>query len=137
MSLHNYGPDSFVLTINSRVITDFGETASPYQDAPIDPKRSVRRGQGGKAVRLNRINPGRSVQLYLNPGSPDSTYLQSLFNSGGQISLAYYQVGTEESVVGTEGCVTNDAANNRAGSTISDDQYTLEFNGWTAFKGGS
>lgn len=136
MSLHNYGPDSFVLTINSRVITDFGETASPFQDAPIDAKRQVRRGQGGRAVRLDRINPGRSVNVYLNPGSPDSSYLQALFKSGGQITLAYQQVGTLESAVGTEGVVTNDAANNRAGTTISDDQYTLEFNTWTASKGG-
>ena len=137
MALQNYGTDSFVLSINSRVITDFGETASPFQDAPIDPKRQVRRGQGGRAVRLDRINPGRTVQLYLNPGSADSTYLQSLFTAGTEVTLSYQQVGTLESAVGTEGVVTNDAANNRAGSTISDDQYTLEFNGWNATKGGA
>ena len=50
---------------------------------------------------------------------------------------AYQQIGTLEGAVGTEGVVTNDAANNRAGSTISDDQYTLEFNGWNATKGGA
>lgn len=137
MALQNYGTDSFVLSINGRVISDFGETASPFQDAPIDPKRVVRRGQGGRAVRLDRINPGRTVQLYLNPGSADSAYLQSLFTAGTEVTLNYQQVGTLESAVGTEGVVTNDAANNRAGSTISDDQYTLEFNGWTAQKGGA
>ncbi len=137
MALQNYGTDSFVLSINSRVMSDWGETASPFQDAPIDPKRQVRRGQGGRAVRLDRINPGRTVQLYLNPGSADSAYVQSLFTAGTEITLSYQQVGTLEGAVGTEGVVTNDAANNRAGSTISDDQYTLEFNGWNATKGGA
>lgn len=137
MALQNFGTDSFVLSINSRVMSDWGETASPFQDAPIDPKRQVRRGQGGRAVRLDRINPGRTVQLYLNPGSADSAYLQSLFTAGTEVTLSYQQVGTLEGAVGTEGVVTNDAANNRAGSTISDDQYTLEFNGWNATKGGA
>lgn len=137
MALQNYGTDSFVLSINSRVISDWGETTSPFQDAPIDPKRQVRRGQGGRAVRLDRINPGRTVQLYLNPGSADSAYLQSLFTAGTEVTLSYQQVGTLEGAVGTEGVVTNDATNNRAGSTISDDQYTLEFNGWNATKGGA
>lgn len=137
MALQNYGTDSFVFTLNGRPITDWGETASPFQDAPIDPKRQVRRGQGGRAVRLDRINPGRTVQLYLNPGSADSAYVQSLFTAGTELVCAYQQVGTLEGAVGTEGVVTNDAANNRAGSTISDDQYTLEFNGWNATKGGA
>ncbi|QDP56520.1 MAG: putative structural protein [Prokaryotic dsDNA virus sp.] len=137
MALQNYGTDSFVLSINSRVITDFGETASPFQDAPINPASQLRQGLGGGAVRLDRIKPGRTVQLYLNPGSADSAYLQSLFTARTEVTLSYQQVGTLESAVGTEGVVTNDAANNRAGSTISDDQYTLEFNGWNAMKGGA
>lgn len=136
MSLANFGPDSSVLTINGRVISDFGETASPYSDAPIDPKVAVRRGQGGKAVRLNRINPGRTVNVFLNPGSPDSAYLQGLFNSNANITLSWTQIGTLEAAIGTDGAIVNDAANNRAGTTISDDQFTMEFNVWNATKGG-
>lgn len=136
MSLANFGPDSSVLTINGRVISDFGETASPFSDAPIDPKVTLRRGQGGKAVRLNRINPGRTVNIYLNPGSPDSAYVQGLFNSNANIVLSWTQIGTLEAAIGTDGVITNDAAMNRAGTTVSDDQYTLEFNVWNATKGG-
>lgn len=136
MSLANFGPDSSVLTINGRVISDFGETASPYSDAPIDPKTTVRRGQGGRAVRLNRINPGRTVNVFLNPGSPDSAYMQGLFNSNANITLSWTQIGTLEAAIGTDGAIVNDAAINRAGNAISDDQFTMEFNVWNATKGG-
>lgn len=136
MSLANYGPDNSVCTINGRVMSDWGENASPWSDAPIDAKSVIRRGQGGRAVRLNRINPGRTVNLYFNPGSPDSAYMQGLFVSGADITASWVQIGTLEAAVGTDGAITNDAATNRAGTTISDDQYVLEFNGWTATKGG-
>lgn len=135
MALNNFGPDSAVLTINGRLIEDFGETASPYSDAPIDPKVTLRRGQGGRAVRLNRKNPGRTVNIYLNPGSQDSAYVQGLFNSNADITLSWTQIGTFEAAIGTEGVITNDAAMNRAGTTISDDQFTFEFNSWNATKG--
>jgi hypothetical protein len=115
MSLANFGTDSSVLTINGRVISDFGENASPYVDSPIDPKVTLRRGQGGRAVRLNRKNPGRAVSIYLNPGSPDSAYMQSLFNSNANITASWTQIGTLEAAVGTDGVIVNDAANSRAG----------------------
>jgi len=136
MSLADYGNDSFVLTINGRQITDFGETASPFQDVPIDPKRQLRRAQGGRAVKLERNNPGRSVNIYLNPGSPDSAYVQGLFNSSANITMSMQQIGTLDAAIGTDGLITNDATNNRGGTTISDDQYTFEFNVWNATKGG-
>lgn len=135
MALNNFSTDLFTVNINGRTIDDWGETATPFTDEPIDPKRVLRRGQGGNAVRLDRINPGRRVTLYLNPGSPDSAFLQGLFESGANISLGKTQIGTLESAVGTEGVIVNDASVGRGGSTISDDQYILEFNVWTATKG--
>lgn len=137
MALQNFGPSDSVLTINGRVMSEFGENASPYTDEPIDPKTVLRRGQGGKAIRLDRKNPGRRVNVYFNPGSADSAYMQSLFNSNANITASWTQIGTLEAAVGTEGVITNDAAVNRAGTTVSDDQYTMEFNVWTATKGGA
>ena len=136
MALHNFGPDSSVLTINGRLITDFGETAAPFTHSPIDAKTILRRGQGGKAVRLNRINPGRAASVYLNPGSPNSAYVQGLFNSNANITISWTQIGTLEAAIGTEGVIVNDAAMNRAGTTISDDQFDFEFNVWNDSKGG-
>ena len=137
MALPNFSTDLFAVTVNGRTISDWGDTATPFTDDPIDPKVTLRRGQGGNAVRLNRINPGRNVKLFLNPGSPDSAYMQGLFNSNANITLSKTQIGTLETAIGTEGVIVNDASNGRGGSTITDDQYVLEFNGWTASKGGA
>ena len=136
MSINNFSTDLFVVTVNGRVISDWGETATPYTDDPIDPKRSLRRGLGGNAVRLDRINPGRTVTLFVNPGSPDSGYLQGLFESGAAITFSKTQIGTLENSIGTEGIMTNDGQVGRGGSAITDDQYIMEFNVWTALKGG-
>jgi len=136
MAINNFSTDLFVVTVNGRVINDWGDTTTPFTDAPIDPKRQLRRGQGGNAVRLDRINPGRSVSLYLNPGSADSAYLHGLFNSGANITLSKTQIGTLEAAIGTEGLMINDATMGRGGSTISDDQYDFEFNVWSSSKGG-
>lgn len=135
MALNNFSTDLFVITVNGRQIQDWGETATPYTDDPIDPKSQLRRGQGGNAVRLDRINPGRTVNLFLNPGSPDSAFLQGLFNSNANITLSRTQIGTLETAIGIEGVMVNDGQVGRGGSTITDDQFTIEFNGWTASKG--
>lgn len=134
MALSDFSTDLTVVTVNGRQIQDWGEAATPYSDAPIDAKSQLRRGQGGGAVRLNRINPGRAVELYLNPGSPDASYMQGLFNSNANISLSYTQIGTLESAAGTEGVIVNDGSRGRGGSTISDNQFSIQFNVWEATK---
>ncbi len=135
MSLNNFSTANSVVTVNGREITDWGENATPYTDEPIDARSALRRGQGGNAVRLDRINPGRRVTLYLNPGSPDSAYMQGLFNSNANIELTWTQIGTLDAAVGAEGVIVNDGARGRAGMTISDDQFIIEFNSWTGQRG--
>lgn len=135
MALHNFSTVNSVVTINGRVIQDWGENTTPYSDEPIDARSTLRRGQGGNAVRLDRKNPGRRVTLYLNPGSPDSAYMQGLFNSNANVELTFTQIGTLDAAVGAEGVIVNDAARGRAGTTISDDQFIIEFNAWTGARG--
>lgn len=135
MSLTNFSNDNSVVTINGRQIQDWGDTATPYTDAPIDPRSQLRRGQGGNAVRLDRQNPGREVNVYLNPGSSDSAYVQGLLNSNANITLTFTQIGTLETALGSEGIITNDGQRGRAGSTITDDQFTMQFNVWEATRG--
>lgn len=135
MALNNFSTELAVVTVNGRQIQDWGEAATPYTDAPIDPKSQLRRGQGGSAVRLDRINPGRQVDLYLNPGSPDSAFMQGLLVSGANITLSFTQIGTLETAIGTEGVIVNDGQRGRAGSTITDDQFTIQFNLWDATRG--
>lgn len=135
MALNNFSTVNSVVTVNGRIIQDWGETATPYTDEPIDPRSTLRRGQGGNAIRLDRINPGRRVTLNLNPGSSDSAYMQGLMNSGANIELTFTQIGTLDAAVGAEGVIVNDGARGRAGTTISDDQFIIEFNSFTATRG--
>ncbi|MNC40595.1 hypothetical protein D3C75_893140 [compost metagenome] len=135
MSLSNFSTDLCVVTINGRQIQDWGDTATPYTDAPIDARSQLRRGQGGNAVRLNRLNPGREVNVYLNPGSADSAYVQGLLNSNANVTLTFTQIGTLEVAMGSEGVIVNDGQRGRAGSTITDDQFTMQFNIWEATRG--
>lgn len=137
MSVNNMSTDLLAVSVNGRLITDWGNTDPAYTDAPIDPKSTLRRGQGGNAARLDRKNPGRTVTLNLNPGGPDSAYMQALINSGASIILNKTQIGTLESAIGSEGVIVNDGTTGRGGQNISDDQYIIEFNGWTQSKGGS
>lgn len=136
MAVNNLSTDLFVVTVNGRIISDWGETDPPYTDDPIDQKSTLRRGQGGNAVRLDRINAGRTVTLNINPASPDSAFLQGLFNSYADITFSYQVIGTLEGSVGTGGVMINDGQVGRGGQTITDDQYIIEFNTWTALKGG-
>ncbi|MDD2108962.1 hypothetical protein [Pseudomonas asiatica] len=135
MSLSNFSTDLFVVTVNGRQIQDWGETATPYTDAPIDARSQLRRGQGGNAVRLDRLNPGREVNIYLNPGSPDSAYMQGLFNSNANVTVSVTQIGTLETALGSEGVIVNDGQRGRGGSTITDDQFTMQFNIWEGTRG--
>lgn len=136
MSVNNMSTDLLAVSINGRLITDWGNTDPAYNDAPIDPKRTLRRGQGGNAARLDRINPGRTVTLNLNPGGPDSAFMQALDNSGADVILNKTQIGTLETAIGTGGVLVNDGPAGRGGQNITDDQYIIEFNGWTQTKGG-
>lgn len=137
MSLNNFSNDNTVVTVNGRQLTDWGMAEQPYTDEPIDPSSTLLRAQGGNAVRLDRANPGRRVNVYLNPGSADSAYMQGLFNSRANIELSFQQIGTLETALGAEGVIVNDGSRGRAGTTsITDDQFTMEFNSWTASRGG-
>ena len=135
MSLENFSTSNTVITINGRIITSFGESDPPYTDEPIDASTALRRGLGGTAIRLDRINPGRRVTLNLNPGSADSAYINGLFLSKANIELTYTQIGTLDAAVGAEGVIVNDGPRGRGGQTITDDTWIFEFNSWTASKG--
>lgn len=138
MAFENFSNDNTVVTVNLRQLTDWGMAEQPYTDEPIDPSSTVLRAQGGNAIRLDRTNPGRRVNVYLNPGSADSAYMQGLFNSRANITLSFTQIGTLEVAIGTEGAIVNDGSRGRAGTTsLTDDQFTIEFNSWTGSRGGA
>ena len=119
MALNNFSTDLFTVTVNGRTISDWGETDPPYTDDPIDPKSTMRRGQGGNAIGLDRINPGRTVTLQLNPGGDDASFPEHL-------------AATLTVHIGTEGRIVNDTSKGRGGQTITDRGFIMEFNVWTS-----
>ncbi|GEM_PF-794921 len=137
MSLASITTENTVVTVNGREITDWGEAENPIAEEPIDQTSTIRRGQGGNAVRLDRINPGRRVTLNINPGGADAAYMQGLFNSNANITYTRTVIGTLENSVGSEGAIVNDGAINRGGgSSISDDVFIMEFNKFNTLRGG-
>ena len=132
--LNNFSTDLFTVTVNGRTISDWGETDPPYTDEPIDQKSTMRRGQGGNACALDRINPGRRVTLQLNPGGDDASFIQGLFNTNATITLTKTQIGTLENAIGTEGRIVNDTSSGRGGQTITDSGFIIEFNLWSDIK---
>ena len=135
MSFKNYSTENVVVTVNGRVINDWGED-NPVREAMIDPHGTLMRGLGGRAARLDRINPGRLVELNIMPGSPDAAYLQGLLMSRANITYTRTVISTMENAVGSEGMFVEDGEINRGGMTISDDSFTMHFNKFETLKGG-
>lgn len=137
MALVNITTENTVITVNGRILNDWGEAESPVVEEPIDPSSTIRRGMGGNAVRLDRINPGRRVTLNLNPGGADAAYMQALFGSNANITYTRTVIGTLENAIGSEGAIVNDGNIERAGgASISDDVFIMEFNSFTTLRGG-
>lgn len=137
MALHNITTANTVVTVNGREIQDWGEAESPITEEPIDQSSTVRRGMGGNAVRLDRINPGRRVTLSLNPGGADAAYMQALLNSKANITYTRTVIGTLETTVGSEGAIVNDGQIGRGGgASITDDVFIMEFNAFSTSRGG-
>lgn len=137
MALVNITTENTVITVSGRQIQDWGEAENPVTEEAIDQKSTIRRGMGGNAARLDRINPGRRVTLSLNPGGADAAFMQGLLNSNANITYTRTVIGTLENAVGSEGAIINDGAINRAGgASISDDVFIMEFNAFTTLRGG-
>ena len=138
MALTDYfTTENSVVTVNGRQITDFGQAETPISEGYIDPKRTMVRGMGGSATKLERKNNGFRVTLNLMPGSADSAFLHGLFQSGASVSYTRSQIGALDGVVASEGMVTTEGDITRGGgASVSDDTYTLEFNVYGNMRGG-
>lgn len=135
MSLENFSTSNYVVTLNGRVLSDWGDTDPPVNSEPIDAAGVLRRGLGGNAIRLDRINPGERVTINLNPGSADAAYCQGLFLSKANLEFTAEVIGTLDASVGAEGMFVNKGTRGRGGQTITDSQFIMEFNVWTETEG--
>ena len=129
--------ENTAVTVNGRLITDFGTAEQPITEEFINPKRTLVQGVGGNAVVLERKKHGLRLTLSLMAGSPDSAFMHGLYMTGGTVTYGRMQVGSADLVGATEGVVVNESAITRGGaSSISDDVYVIEFNSCTSMRGG-
>ena len=136
--MNNFSPSNTDFRINGRAITQWGTASPPLSIDPIDPSGALMRGEGGGAVALYRDNSGWRVTVNVLPGSADSAYLNGLLNSRANLTFSHTVIGTLELAAGAEGIFTNVGSMGRAGTTtVTDDQYIMEFNAADISRGGS
>lgn len=136
--MENFSPSNTDFRINGRELTEWGATDQPLLIEPIDQSGNLIRGQGGGAIALYRDNPGVRITVNMLPGGPDSAYLSGLKASRANLSFSHTVIGTLEVGVGTEGIFVNRGQIGRAGTTsITDDQFIMEFNADSITTGGS
>lgn len=129
--------ENTVVTVNGRIISDWGQTEPPITEEPIDPKRTLIRGIGGNAVVLERKNNGKRVTLHLLPGSADSAFLMGLHNSGATITYTRSHITAIDGTVCSEGVIINEPQAGRGGAgQIGDDTFVMEFNVNASSRGG-
>lgn len=135
MADSNYSTDNMVVTLNGRLLTQWGQGV-PVSDSEIDPDGALIRGLGGTVIRFDRTNPGRQVVLNIAPGSPDSAYIQGLRTQRANLTLSITQVSTLESKLGTKGMFLGKGSSDRGDENFSDDAYTMAFGVWVETAGG-
>lgn len=129
--------ENTVVTVNGRIISDWGQAEPPITEEPIDPKRTLIRGIGGNAVVLERKNNGKRVTLHLLPGSADSAFLMGLHNSGATVTYTRSHITAIDGTVCSEGVIINEPQAGRGGAgQIGDDTFVMEFNVNASSRGG-
>ena len=135
--MKNYSNVTQVVTVNGRRITQWGIAPNPYSAEDIDPRTTMRRGQGSSGIRMDTDDFGQRVTLSLEPGGTDSGYMSGLLKSKANITVTAQQIGTLEIAVGTNGAITAVGSTGRGGKTdVTDDVYIMEFITWNDAKGG-
>jgi len=129
MALSNYSSVNTLLHINGVQIDELGQSDTPIQLNQLDEKNMLLRGMNGSALRYTRVNEGWELVVSVLPGTANSTYLSALANSpNASIIATYVTVSTGEVITLTEGVFMKRGSINRGGSSVSDDEFTFQFN---------
>ena len=137
MAVRNFSASQTVATFNIAPITDWGSSDPAFTLALVEDAVTMTQGNGGNAVAFGRKNPIYELVVNLSPGGPNSSLVWSAFQNELTVTFTYEIIQTLEKFIGTEGRVINIGTTGRAGPTISDDTYTIQFNNVTMFKGGN
>lgn len=129
MTMHRYGADGANLVVFGIPINNFGDTDPPITIEDIENRATLKRGIGGRAVRLDNQTRPKRLTINLLPGSDEVRQILAVEKSGVDATFSFSQSGTNERVVGFDGVLTTRGSMGRAGkTTASDEQFVFEFN---------
>ncbi|MCR9028329.1 hypothetical protein NXA99_07250 [Citrobacter amalonaticus] len=129
MTMHRYGADGANLVVFGIPINNFGDTDPPITIEDIENRATLKRGIGGRAVRLDNQTRPKRLTINLLPGSDEVRQILAVEKSGVDATFSFSQSGTNERVVGFDGVLTTRGSMGRAGkTTVSDEQFVFEFN---------
>lgn len=129
MTMHRYGADGANLVVFGIPINNFGDTDPPITIEDIENRATLKRGIGGRAVRLDNQTRPKRLTINLLPGSDEVRQILAVEKSGVDATFSFSQSGTNERVVGFDGVLTTRGNMGRAGkTTVSDEQFVFEFN---------
>lgn len=129
MAMLDYGQIGASLSLNGINIENYGDTDPPLTIEDIEPRATLKRGTGGKAVRLDNKTRAKRLTVHLMPGCDEVRQILALDKAHVDFNGAWRQAGTAEAVLLFDGILVNRGELGRAGKTsASDETLIFEFN---------
>lgn len=129
MTMHRYGADKADFTLNGLPINTWGDTDPPLTIEDLDARATLKRGIGKSSVRIDSQTRAKRVTINLLPGCDEVRQILALEKSGVDFFFTFRQRGTDETVSGFDGVMTQRGGMGRAGKqSASDETFTFEFN---------
>ncbi|WP_213881202.1 hypothetical protein [Pseudomonas sp. dw_358] len=129
MAMIDYGAAGSNLSINGITISSYGDVDPPIVIEDIEPRSALKRGTGGKSIRMDNVTRAKRLTIHLLPGSDEARQIIALDKSRVDFFGMFNQSGTAENVVFYAGILVNRGQLGRGGRTnVSDEQFIFEFN---------
>lgn len=122
--------ESVRLTINGRVISDWGDTDPPVEisEAAL---ANIKRGQGGRSVGATIKNQERTLTIHLLLGGEDVAFIEGLILSGSLVCEISYDNLPFNIAGAGQGLLTTTGAISGGGDTpTTDKSYTFALSNW-------
>lgn len=128
MAMKNYGADGANLTVFGIPINDFGDTDPPITIEDLEDRSTLKRGIGGRSVRMDNQTSPKRLTINLMPGSDEVRQIIAVAKTGVDATFTFSQTGTDEYVAGFDGVLISRGSMGRGGkTTTSDEQFVFEF----------
>jgi len=128
MTMHKYGADRADFTLNGLPLSTWGDTDPPITIEDIEARSTLKRGIGKSSVRIDSQTRAKRVTISLLPGCDEVRQILALEKSGVDFFFTFRQRGTDETVSGFDGVMTQRGGMGRGGKqSASDETFTFEF----------